>query len=195
MAYTFTQIQSAVRANVNDITASVTQDIDDAVNMLSNFFSLKKINTSIPTVASQNYIDKPSNTIEIERIEIDTKPYNETNLAKISVNENDESKRFYDYNGAIQILPTPTSAVATKIWYRSGFTPLAGSESTDVPDRLVPLLIILATWFYFLRIVSKVGTERQSYPDMTPKEAGDIATEWKKQFDSMLTSIKTQKNV
>lgn len=195
MAYTFTPIQSAVRANINDTTATVTQDIDDAINMLSNFFSLKKIDSSIPTVASQNYIAKPSNAIEIERLEIGTDPYNETNLAKISVNEDDKSKRFYDYNGVIQILPTPTSALATKIWYRSGFTPLAGAGSTDVPDRLVPLLIILATWFYFLRIVSKVGTERQTFPDMTPKEAGDIATEWKKQFDSILSTIKAQKNV
>lgn len=195
MAYTYTVIEAQVRANVNDTTASVTQEIDDAINLLSNFFSLKKISTAISTIASQAYIAKPTNTIQIERVTIAGDEYKETSLAKLEDVENDETDNFYDYNDQIQITPIPTSVLATKIWYRAGFTALAGAGSTDVPDRLVPLLVILATWLYYVQMVSKVGTARENFPDMTPKEAGELATEWKKQFDSLLASIKATKQV
>lgn len=195
MAYTYAIIEAQVRANVNDTTASVTQEIDDAINLLSNFFHLKKISTAISTVASQTYIDKPANTIEVERVKISADEYKETSLAKLEDVENDETKNWYDYNDKLQISPTPTSVLTTKIWYKSGFTALAGAGSTDVPDRLVPLLVILATWLYYVQIVSKVGTARENFPDMTPKEAGDLATEWKKQFDSLLASIKNTKQI
>ena len=195
MAYTYAIIEAQVRANVNDTTAPVTQEIDDAINLLSNFFSLKKISTSIATVASQAYIDKPTNTIVVERLKIGTDEYKETSLAKLGDVENDETKNWYDYNDKLQISPTPTAITTTKIWYRSGFTALAGAGSTDVPDRLVPLLVILATWLYYVQMVSKVGTARENFPDMTPKEASELATEWKKQFDSLLASIKATKQV
>ena len=195
MAYTYAIIEAQVRANVNDTTAPVTQEIDDAINLLSNFFSLKKISTSIATVASQAYIDKPTNTIVVERLKIGTDEYKETSLAKLGDVEDDETKNWYDYNDKLQISPTPTAITTTKIWYRAGFTALTGAGSTDVPDRLVPLLVILATWLYYVQMVSKVGTARENFPDMTPKEAGDLATEWKKQFDSLLASIKSTKQV
>ena len=195
MAYTFATIQTLVRNNVNDSSADVTQEIDDAINLLSNFFSLKKISTAISTVASQAYITKPTNTIQIERLTIDDDEFKETSLAKLEDVETDKTDNFYDYNDQIQITPTPISVLATKIWYRAGFTALAGAGSTDVPDRLVPLLVILATWLYYVQMVSKVGTARENFPDMTPKEAGELATEWKKQFDSLLASIKATKQV
>lgn len=195
MAYTYAIIEAQVRANVNDTTASVAQEIDDAINLLSNFFSLKKISTSIATVANQAYIDKPTNTIEIERVKIGTDEYKETSLAKLEDAENDETKNWYDYDGKIQLSPTPTSVITTKIWYKAGFATLAGAGSTDIPDRLVPLLVILATWLYYVQMVSKVGTARENFPDMTPEEAGEIANVWKKQFDSLLQSIKNTKQV
>lgn len=195
MAYSYAVIEAQVRANVNDASASVTQEIDDAINFLSNFFTLKKIDTSKSTVASQAYMDKPTNCIEIERLKIDDIEYEETSLLNLKSHETDEKESFHDYDGKIQLNPTPTSVLTAKIWYKAGFTALAGAGTTDVPDRLVPLLVLLATWLYFVQLVSKVGTARENFPDMTPAEAGEIAIVWKKQFDSMLSTIKSQKNV
>lgn len=194
MAYTFATIQSQVRANVNDTAADVTQEIDDAINLLSNFFSRKLISTAVSTVAGQSYISYPTNPISIERLQIGTNEYIEKSLAKIQAAIDDESYAWYDYNGQIQIIPTPTAVTAAKIWYRAGFTVMAGAGSTDVPDRLVPLLIILATWLYYVQMLSKVSTARENFPDMTPDEAGKIATQWLKQFNEMMNIIKAQKN-
>ena len=194
MAYTFTIIQSQVRANVNDATANVTQTIDDAINLLSNFFSRKVIGAG-NTTANQAYITYPTGAVTIERITIGGEEYEEKTLQKLEAAENDESKAWYDYDGKIQLLPTPTAVSATKIWHRAGFTPLAGAGSTDVPDRLAPLLIILATWLWYVQMLSKVSTARETFPDMTPDEAGKIATQWLKQFTDMLALIKAQKNV
>ena len=119
MAYTYAIIEAQVRANVNDTTAPVTQEIDDAINLLSNFFSLKKISTSIATVASQAYIDKPTNTIVVERLKIGADEYKETSLAKLGDVEDDETKNWYEYNDKLQISPTPTAITTTKIWYLS----------------------------------------------------------------------------
>lgn len=195
MAYTYAVIEAQVRANVNDATASVTQEIDDAINLLSNFFSLKKIDTTQVTVASQAFMNKPANCIEVERLKIDDIEYVESAISNLKKYETDEEESFHDYNDKLQLNPTPTAVLTSKIWYKSGFTVLAGTGSTDVPDRLVPLLLLLATWLYFVQMVSKVGTARENFPDMTPTEAGEIAMVWKKQFDSMLSSIKAQKNV
>lgn len=195
MAYTYAVIEAQVRANVNDSAAAVSQEVDDAINLLSNFFTLKKIDTAQVTVANQAYMTKPTNCIELERVKIDDEEYEETSLLNLKGHETDENKSFHDYDGKIQLNPTPTSVLTSKIWYKAGFTALAGAGSTDVPDRLVPLLVLLATWLYFVQMVSKVGTARENYPDMTPAEAGDIAIVWKKQFDSMLATIKAQKNV
>lgn len=195
MAYTYATIEAQVRANVNDTAASVTQEIDDAINLLSNFFTRKVISTAISTVAGQSYIAYPTNPVSIERLTINAEEFVEKTLAKIQAATDDENNSWYDYNGQIQVIPTPTSVLATKIWYRAGFTALAGVGSTDVPDRLVPLLIILATWLYYVQMLSKVGTARENFPDMTPEEAGKIATQWLKQFNDILTLIKAQKNV
>lgn len=195
MAYTFTVIQSQVRANINDASANVTQTIDDAINLLSNFFSRKVISTAVSTVANQPYITYPTNPISIERLTIGSDEYTETTLPKIQAATDDETKSWYDYDGKIQLIPTPSAVTAAKIWYRAGFTTLAGAGSTDVPDRLVPLLIILATWLWYVQMLSKVGTARENFPDMTPEEAGKIAAQWLKQFNDMMALIKAQKNV
>jgi hypothetical protein len=190
MAYTFATIQTAVRVNVNNVTADVTQPIDDAINFLSNFFDRKIIDTTILTVASQVYITMPTYLQKIDRLTINGDEYERLSIDKIGEAESDGNKYFYEYNEQIQILPTPSSALATKIWGRCGFTPLAGVGSSDVPNRLVPLVVVLASWIYWLGMVGKVGSARENYPDMTPEEAGKIATEYKKQFDSMVSTIK-----
>lgn len=193
MAYTFTTIQTQVRALVGVSDASVTQQIDDAVNLLSNFFQLEKITTD-NFVANQGYITKPSGAIEVTRLKdtTDEEEYKKAGLGELKEADYYEKRTFREYNGQIRVTPTPTAANAIEIWYRGGFTPMAGSGSTDVPDRLVPLLILLAGWLYFLGLVSKAAVARDEIPDSTIEEANKAAKALKDQFDAMVATIKGQ---
>lgn len=191
MAYTFSTIQTQVRALVGDTSASVTQQIDDAVNLLSNFFQLEKVGTGTFTV-DQAYITKPTNALEIIRLKdtADEKEYKKADIPSLKNADYYETRTFRLANDQVRVTPTPSAANAYEIWYRAGFTPMAGSGSTDVPDRYVPLLILLAGWLYFVGVASKAAVSRENYPDSTITEAKEAADAIKKQFDSMVDSIK-----
>lgn len=192
MAYPFSTLQTQVRLKVNNTSADVTEAIDEAINLLSCFFWLNKIDTSIDTVANQAYISKPSRCLSVARVIVDSVEYEKVSIKDLKDADEYSKKTWIDYNGAIQLTPTPDGAKDTIIWYRSAFTPLAGSGSTDVPDHLVPLLIILAAWFYYTQMLMQVGTARENFPDMDPEEAIKLSSEIKKEFDAMLASIQSQ---
>lgn len=193
MAYTYATIEAQVRANVKNATAPVTQEIDDAINLLSNFFQNKKIDTSISSVANQSYINKPATAVEIVRVKIGSDDYEEAKISDLSKLEEAENKKWYDWDGKIQLTLAPTSVQSAKIWHKAGFTPLAGSGSTDIPDRLVPVLVTLATWLYFVQMVSATIMSKGEIPDIEPEKLDKICAHWKKSFDELVTSIKTQK--
>lgn len=194
MAYSYATIEAQVRATVNDPAASVQQEIDDAINLMSNFFSLKKIDETIDTTALQNYIPQPTRCLEVLRVIIDEIEYNKAGPGDLKNADEYENRSWIQYDDKIKITPTPSTTGTNNcvVWYRAGFAPLAGTGSTDIPDRLVPLLIILASWLYFLQMMVKVTTARENYPDMTPEEAYDTAKLLKEQFDSMLSSVSAQ---
>lgn len=192
MAYTYSTIEAQVRANVNDATAGVSQEIDDAINLLSNFFSLKKVSESIDTVANQNYIDQPTRCLEVLRVIINDVEYSKATPSDLKNADEYDNRTWAQWDDKIKITPTPSSVEDCEIWYRAGFAPLGGTGSTDIPDRLVPLLVILASWLYFLQMMVKVATARENYPDMTPEEAGETAKLLKDQFDSMLATVQSQ---
>lgn len=193
MAYTYAIIEAQVRANVKNAAAPVTQEIDDAINLLSNFFQLKKIDTSISSVANQAYISKPTRAIEIIRVKLGTDDYDEVKISELAKVEAAENKKWYDWDDKIQIIPTPTAIASAKIWHKAGFAPLGGTGTTDVPDRLVPVLVTLATWLYYVQMVSTVIMAKSESPDIEPDKIEKIAGHWKKTFDELVASIKNQK--
>jgi len=192
MAYTFLQIQAEVRNNINNQTASVTTVIDQAVNLFSNFFNLEKIDATKSTVAGTDNIAQPSNCLDVSGLKIGDDYLDKIPKNRIEEAEDHELQKFYTMDdGKIYIIPTPSAVETVKIWFKSGFTPMAGAGSTDVPDKLVPALILLATWLYFNQITTQTGTARELFPDMTPEEAEKIAQGWKKHFDEIIKLIKT----
>lgn len=193
MAYTYALIETQVRANVKSATAPVTQEIDDAINLLSNFFQLKKIDTSINSVANQAYINKPTRAIEIIRVKLGDDDYDEVKISDLAKVEAAENKKWYDWDDKIQIIPTPTAVASAKIWHKAGFTTLNGAGSTDIPDRLVPVLVVLATWLYYVQMVSTVIMAKSEMPDIEADKIEKIAGHWKKTFDELVASIKSQK--
>jgi hypothetical protein len=194
MSYTYANLESRVRNNIDSQTASVSDIIDDAINFMSNFFFLKKIDTSKSTVANQSYIAKPTNCLKvIGEIKIGEDYFKRRESAQGLAEIDDyELERYEEADDAkIYIYPTPTSVQTCKMEIHAGFTPLGGVAAavTDIKDSLVPLLVILATWLYWEKIATNVATGREDYPDMTPKEARSNADAWKKQFDSLYETI------
>ena len=69
---------------------------------------------------------------------------------------------------------------------------MAGA-TTDVPDKLLPLLTMLACWQYWIQIVSMDATQRELFPDMTPEEALKVAESFQKQFETLLKTVRNAK--
>ena len=190
MSYTFAILQTQVRLKVGDVAADVTQPIDDAIAFLSNFFCLEK-NATVATVANQIYLANPAQLQKLDRLVINSVEYKKlSSLSDLGDAEISKAYYFYQYNGQIQILPTPTSIMSGKVWGRFSFASLAGAGSSDVPDTLIPLVVLLATWFYFLRILADVAVARSMYPGLDPDQICKAVSEIKKQFDSMLDTLK-----
>ena len=190
---TYSQIEAQVRTNINSTTAVVSNVIDDAIYYLSNFFNLKKIDVSQSTVIAQNCLTKPTQCLSVDYLKIGDTVYDSIKESKIEETEKYELKKYIEKDdGKIYIYPTPTAVAPVVLHYRASYTPLAGVARTisDVQDPYLPLMIIIATWFYWLTIAGQVRTQRELYPDMTPKEAQDIAEIWEKHFLLLLKNIK-----
>ena len=71
----YSTLEANVRAKLNQPTATVSGVIDDAISLFNNFFSLAKIDTTKSTVNNQNYITKPTNSLEVNTLKIGTVYY------------------------------------------------------------------------------------------------------------------------
>lgn len=150
MSKTYADIEDRVLKNINSTTADVSIAIDNAIDFLGNFYENKLIDASIATVASQDYIARPDLCKEVERLEIAGVEYKKASISEINELVDYALQRFVEYDGKINIYPTPTAIQTTKIWFKANFTPLAGVAGavSDVPDELIPLLVSIATWFF-----------------------------------------------
>lgn len=147
---TYADIETRVLKNINSTTADVSVAVDNAIDFLGNFYENYKIDTSIPTVANQDYIARPTLCKEVERVEIGGDEIKKGAVAQLQEIKDFDLERFIEYDGKINLYPTPDAIATTKIWYKALFTPLAGVAAavTDVPKNLLPLLITIATWFF-----------------------------------------------
>ena len=201
--YTILRVYDRVAENTNyanyGSSFNIYGSIADAINYLSNFFQLEKIDASISTVASQNYIDKPDKCLKVVGdIKIGDDYYKKKEDSKsLQEIEDFELLRYEEKNdGKIYLYPTPTSVKACRIHFKSAFSSfdestLDDSEVLDIPDNLIPLLITLSTWFTFNAIAIKIGTQREAFPDMDPKEAEKTAKSWETQFEKLYEKIES----
>jgi len=181
----YSAIETQVRANVNSATATVSGVIDDAIYYLGNFFNLKKTDLTQSTVIGQAYITRPTRCLKVQYLKIGDVVYDRIDENNIEEAEEYELEKYIEKDdGKIYLYPTPTAVAPAIIHYKASFTPLAGvaGATCDVQDQYLPLVIILATWFYWLTIAGQVGTQRELYPDMTQDEATAMASTWQKRF-------------
>lgn len=189
----YSAIETQVRANVNNATAVVSGVIDDAIYYLGNFFSNKKIDATQSTTINQAYITRPTRCLKVEYLKIGDDVFDRISEKEIEETEEYELQKYIEKDDAkIYLYPTPTAVAAAIIHYKSGYTPLAGvaGATCDVQDGYLPLVIVIATWFYWLTIAGMTGTQRELYPDMTPEEAAKTAEVWEKKFTTLLQMIR-----
>ncbi len=185
-------LTTIVKNYIDDTTITVDQHVVDAVNFLSNIFSIKSIATGT-TTSAHSYIAKPSLCVRVNKVFInDEEVIMLDDLENLDFCVRENLQRWYEYHGYIQLTFTPDNSTdVTKVLYDKGFVVPTAGVDTDVPDKFLELVYLGACYRYYLKIVSKVILHRSNYPDVSPVEIRQIAKHWRDQFDSLLKEIKT----
>lgn len=191
MAKNLNEITTIVKDYIDDTTITVDQHAIDAVNFLSNIFFIPSIDESISIVVDQDYIAVPTLSVKVNQVfvaGVEIPPVDD--LAKLDVIRQENTQRWYEYHGRIQFTQAHTAVSATKIWYNKGFIEPEAAVDTNVPERLLELVYIGATYRYYGKLLSKVLLNRQDYPDSKPGELRDLRDSWREQYQELIREIK-----
>lgn len=186
---TFAAIESVVRVNVDAASADVDEAIDMSIKFLSNFFTLRKLDTSQTVSTGDTSVNKPDRSKEVLMVKIGNTYIKKLDPDKIQANEDQNAQRWYiedefvsDTENKIhltEVISAADDGQAVVIHYLAGFAPLGGAGSTDLPEQLEPLLIMFATYFYYGLLVSFVKNNKSSFPNMTVWDVIAIWDTWR----------------
>lgn len=201
---TLEALQAIIKNNVDDQTVNVDEAIDMAINFLSNFFVSRKIDDSKTVSTGDTSIVKPAHCLKILHVKIGDDYIKKAELNKLQQIEDDDSMRWHvedDFNGGDDNKIHLTDAISSDddgakvyIWYLAGFTPLAGvaESTTDLPERLEPLLISFATYFYYGILVSYVKNHKSEFENMTLWDVIATWDTWRIHSFDLLEIVKKQ---
>ena len=201
---TLEAIQAIIKNNVDDQTVNVDEAIDLAIKFLSNFFYVKKIDTSQTVSTDDEYLDKPARCSKVMLVKIGDDYIPKADLNKMQGIEDDDNQRWHtedDFIAGTDNKIHLTKAISSaddgdevKIWYLAGYAPLAGvaESETDLPERFEPLLISFATYFYYGILVSYVKNNKASFPNMTLWDVIAIWDTWRIHSFDLLEIVKKQ---
>ncbi len=202
---TIEELQIIIKANIDEDTADVDAAIDLAIGFLSNFFYVRKVDVSQTVNTGDTSIPKPARSLRIDNLQIANDHIKKATMNKLQEIEDDNSQRWYiedefisDTDNKIHLTKSISSADnggAVKIWYKASFTPLAGValSETDLPERLEPLLVSFATYFYYGILVSQVKNNKANFPNMTVWDVIAIWDTWRVHSLDLLDEVKKQK--
>lgn len=185
------EIRAIVHDYINSTTPDVDQHIFDAINFLSNFFHIKKIDTSETTVADQSWIDYATDFLRLKILVIDGVYIKDLlsfdNLEDVA---DLETQLWHIADGKVQLTsPMSTTGEAITMIYEAEFKQPEAAVATDVPNKLLELVYVGATYRYFDKLAAIVATAREDQADITPKEVEAIRKQWKDRFDSLLKDL------
>lgn len=184
-------LRGIIRNNINDLTADVDDSIDLGIKFMSNFFNIKKLDSSQTVSTGDTSLDKPARCLKVLSVKIGDAYIKKADLDKLQDIEDDESQRWYTEDDFIadtenKIHLTEAISVADNggsvvIIYVAGFVPLAGvaGAKTDLPERLEPLLTSFCTYFYYGILVSYVKNFKAEFPNMTLWDVIAIWDTWR----------------
>jgi len=198
-------IQVIIRNNIDDATAVVNGAIDQSIKFLSNFFPIRKVEFGVNTVATGAVsVAKPARCLKVLKVKIGDDFIKKADMEKMQEIEDDESQRYFvedDFISSASNLIRLTKAISVAqngdkvyIWYLAGFAPLAGValSETDLPERLEPLMLSFATYFYYGILVSYVKNNKASFPNMTLWDVIAIWDTWRIHSFDLLEIIQKQ---
>jgi len=201
---TIEKIQAIIQDNINDPAANVNEAIDMAIKFLSNFFYVRKIDSSNTVTTGDLTIPKPDRCLKIMNLKISNDYIKKADENKLQEIEDNNVQKWYIedefLSGSSNVIhltkaiSSADSGATASIWYLSGFTPLLGvaESETDVPERLETLLIMFATYFYYGILVSYVKNNKAEFPNMTVWDVIAIWDTWRVHAYDMLDIIKQQ---
>ena len=197
-------IQSIVRNNVDAAGADVNDAIDMAINFLSNFFYVRKIDDSQTVSTGDTDISKPDRCLKILTVKIGDDYIKKADLEKMQAIEDDNNQRWHIEDEFLsgddnkihltKVISADGDGDKVYIWYLAGFTPLAGValSNTDLPGRLEPLLISFTTYFYYGILVSYVKNHKSEFANMTLWDVIAIWDTWRIHSFDLLEVVKKQ---
>lgn len=182
------EIRTIVHDYINTTTPDVDQHIFDAVNFLSNFFHIRKLDTSETTVTDQSWIAYAADFLKLEILVINGVYIKELLSDEYMEDIDDlETQLWHVANGRIELTnPMSTTGEAITMIYNSEFKQPEVTVDTDVPSKLLELVYVGATYRYFDKLATIVATAREDQPNVTPKEIDAMRKQWKERFDDLL---------
>lgn len=199
---TIAAIQAIIKNNIDDQTVNVDEAIDLAIKFLSNFFPLRKIDDSQTLTTGDTFVDKPARCLKVLTLKLGDDYIKKADLSKLQQIEDDESQRYYVEDEFIAGTDNKihlTDAIGADqdgdkvyIHYLAGFTPKAGAGSPDLPERLEPLLISFATYFYYGILVSHVKNNKSNFPNMTLWDVIAVWDTWRIHSYDLLEIVQKQ---
>lgn len=182
------EIRAIVHDYINTTTPDVDQHIFDAINFLSNFFHVKKIDTSETTVAAQSWIAYATDFLKLKQLVINGVYIKELLSDELMEDIADlETQLWYIADGRIELTsPMSTTGKAITQIYEAEFKQPELAVDTDVPNKLLELVYVGATYRYFDKLATIVATAREDQPDITPKEIEAMRKQWKNRLDTLL---------
>lgn len=185
------EMRSIVQDYIDDSTITPDQHIFDSVNHLSNVFSIKTIDTSQSTVDAELELAMPTLAITVTKVLIDGDVVKKLDsMDNLQYNIDNSLNKWYIADSKINFTQAHSGIKTTAIHHDKGFLVPAEAVDSDVPDRYLELVYIGASYRYFNKIVSKVILNRDTYPDVTPKEIKAIRDSWKDQYFDLIDEIK-----
>lgn len=186
-----TEITAIVRGYLDDDSAVVTQPILDAVNHLSNLFSIDSIDISQSTAVDGTTLDVPTDGLEIDTVFIDGEEIRKLqSLDDLQTSEDLGVQRWYEFGGKIQFVEAFTEINTTKIFYKKGYLEPTAGDDTDVPEKLMELVYVGAQYRYYNLLLSRLVLSKSDMPDIKPDELRKIRDDVKKNFWDLIKQIK-----
>ena len=176
-------IRTIVRAYLDDTTAVVDQPIIDAVNFLSNIFSIDSIDETQSTAVDGTTLEVPTDAMEIDTVFIDDEEIRKLkSLDDLQTVKDQSQQRWYEFGGKIQFTSAFETVETTQIFYKKGYKEPEEAIVTDVPERLLELIYVGAQYRYYNILITQVVNKRKELPDVKPDELRQIRDDIKKTY-------------
>lgn len=199
---TYAALQTIIRNNVDESSGDVDAAIDLAIQHISNFFYLRKTKTATNAATGDTSIAKPDRCLKVLNVRIGDDFIKKLDLDKQQAAEDDNTLRWYIGDEFIsgnenkiyltKALGSSYDGNTVKVRYLAGFTPLNGSGSTDLPERLEAVLVSYATYFYYGILVSQIKNNKAAFPNMTIWDIIAIWDTWRIHSAHLLREIRKQ---